>query len=786
MATGINAVNAQLAAMGAKAQGAGNSFRSLDPAAAAMSRLAREAKEAERALKNVASASDHAAKQSDKFGSSASSVAKGGVAAFAIIKAWEMVAANIGKAIEAADEYTRIESRLRQVSGGAAGAAELQKELYTVAQESRQSFFELANTYAQVARSTKELGISQTELLNITKSVSQAVTLSGASTQAAKAAMIQFSQAMASGVLRGEELRSVMEQTPRLALAIANGLGVGIGELRKLGEQGELTAQKVLGAIAKSASDIDREFKSMTPTVADGFTKLANSGQNFVDVLNDATGASKLLYRTLNALSGAMDVTAQGVKTGVQNAKTGVLEAEIARLKTQIGSIGKDDFRLSGLQSQLDAKQVDLYKLRGTGLAGGAEMPVLSNPAAKGASAEYLALTQKMSGVSADFYKNLKILNEEYSRTGNLKQYQEEVQKLIETETQIGKDSIKKPRTVGGGGKTAAAQASEEAKAYQDAMKGLASVNANAQKSTLELSAAQSTLYDLMTSPAWATMPEAWKQTAVAQFESARAAEMQAEKFRDHAKAMEEGRRVMESMRTPEEALASEIVNLNRLLDEGAISWDVYARAVFAAQDKLDGTAKKVEETSNEMDEFAKSAAKNIQSSLADFLFDPFKEGLDGMLKGFGTMLQRMIAEAAAAQIANALFGDMKSGKVGGILGSIFSAVMSEKGNAFDGGEVKKFASGGVFGNGRILTKPTMFALGGTLGVAGEAGPEGALPLKRMSNGKLGVYMSGGGGTTINQTINAGSGTDKAEVKRAAASGARTALGVIGGARRYG
>ena len=360
-------------------------------------------------------------------------------------------------------------------------------------------------------------------------------------------------------------------------------------------------------------------------------------------------------------------------------------------------------------------------------------------------------------------------------------------------------DPVKKPAVTGGGGggrrssgggRSAVAQISEEAKAYQDAMKGLATINANAQKSTLELSAAQSALYDLMQSPGWATMPEAWKQTALAQFDSARAAEMQAEKFKEHAKAMEEGRRIMESMRTPEEALAAEIVNLNRLLDEGAISWDVYARAVFAAQDKLDGTKEKVKETTDEMDEFAKSAAKNIQSSLADFLFDPFDKGLKGMAEAFGKMLQRLIAEAAAAQIAKYLFGDMKGGKVEGVVGPLLSAfstwAMSANGNAFDNGQVQKFASGGVFGNGRILTKPTMFALGGTMGIAGEAGPEGALPLKRMSNGKLGVHMSGGQAMTINQTINAGAGTDKAEVKRAAASGARTALGVMSGARRYG
>jgi len=226
-------------------------------------------------------------------------------------------------------------------------------------------------------------------------------------------------------------------------------------------------------------------------------------------------------------------------------------------------------------------------------------------------------------------------------------------------------------------------------------MKGLASVNANAQKSTLELSAAQSTLYDLMTSPAWATMPEAWKQTAVAQFESAHAAEMQAEKFREHAKAMEEGRKVMESMRTPEELLGAEIIHLNELLDAGAISWDYYARAVFAAQDKLDGTKDKIKETSGELDEFSKAAAKNIQGALADFLFDPFADGLDGMAYKFAQTMQRMAADAIAAEIAKKIFGTGKDGD-NGLVGVAFKAFSAAAG-FHDGGVVGKGGSGASF-----------------------------------------------------------------------------------------
>jgi tape measure domain-containing protein len=793
MSSGINAVNAQLAAMASKAKGAGQNFQSLDPAAASMAKLAREAKEANQAVTQAAKSLEKASDASKNF--SSGTVAKGGVAAIAIAKAWELVAASIGDAIKAADDYSRIESKLRQITGGVAGAVQAQSELYKIAQDTRQPFIELANTYAQVARATAEMGISQEQLMGITKTVSQAVSLSGSSTQAAQAAMVQFSQAMASGTLRGEELNSIMEQTPRLAQAIAQGMGIGIGELRRLGAQGELTADQVLGAIAKSAKRIDDEFKSMTPTVADGFTKMANSAGNFIDVINDATGASKALYSVLSGLSKAMDFTARGVKAGVDNAKTGVLETKIASLTTQINSLGKDDLRVKGLQAQLTSAQADLFKVRGSSLAGGAEMPVLSDAKEKGPSSAYLSLTQKMSGVSQDFYKNLKILNDEYGRTGNLKNYQAEVKKLIETETDIGKDSVKKPRSSGGGSKRGA-EASEDAKIYLAAMKSMADAEKNAEKSTLELSSAQSILYDIMVSPAWNTMPEAWKQTAIAQFESARAAEKTSEAFREQQKAIEEGKRIAESLRTPSESLGSTIADLNRLLDAGAISWDVYTRAVFDAQDKFDGMNKKVEETGDKMNEFAISAARNIQSSMADFLFDPFDKGVKGMAESFGKIIQRMIAEAAAAQIAEKLFGDMKGGKVSsdswvGMAMTAFKAFASANGNAFSGnGHVQAFASGGAFGSGEILNKPTLFrfASGGSFrtGVAGEAGPEGALPLKRMSNGKLGVYADGGKAITINQNIVVGQGADKAEVKRAAASGARTALGVMGGARRYG
>lgn len=841
MSSGINAVNAQLAAMASKAKGAGNTFRSLDPAAASLAKIAKEAKEANQSITQVAASMDKAANASEKFG--AGTIAKGGLAAMAIAKAWEFVAQNIGEAVKMADDYTRIESRLRQVTGGAAGAAEAQAALFKIAQDTNQPFIELANTYAQVARATEDLGLSQGQLLDITKTVSQAISLSGASTQAAQAAMVQFSQAMASGVLRGEELNSIMEQTPRLAQAIAQGMGIGIGELRRLGAQGELTANQVLGAIANSAKRIDTEYQSMTRTVADGFQKLSNSAGNFIDVINDATGASKALYNVLAGLSRAMDFTAKGVKSSVEGAKTGVLEAKVNSLTNQINSLGKDDYRIKGLQAQLASAQADLFKVRGQSLAGGAEAPVLKDDKAKGPSSAYLSLTQKMSGVSQDFYKNLKILNEEYGRTGNLKNYQAEVKKLIETETEIGRESTRKVRGSSGGGSKRGAEASEDAKLYLAAMKSIADAEKNAEKSTLELSAAQGALYDLMASPQWANMPEAWKQTALAQFESARAAELNA-KFLKDVQAQEElnikqRQGMIEQIQAAEKATEMyglteaqiSVVEQARLADAVAMLEQELAmksltgqsddeteslrakigvlKEELALRGKLsdalvskDRKAQEIEDAKNEvkgatgeLDEFTKQAARNMTDAMADFFINPTKDGMQSIAASFGETIQKMIAQAAAAQLGNILFGDLTKGKgMGGLVGQgldwLGGLFASAKGNAFSSAGVHAFASGGAFGNGEILNSPTVFrfASGGSFrtGVAGEAGPEGALPLKRMSNGKLGVYADGGKAMTINQNIVVGQGADKAEVKRAAASGARSALGVMNGARRYG
>lgn len=111
-------------------------------------------------------------------------------------------------------------------------------------------------------------------MARLTETVSKVVTISGASAASAEAALMQFGQAMASGELRGEELNSVMEQTPGLADAIAKGLGITTAELNAMGKAGELAIPKVIEALKKAKDSVDSDFEKRVMTISQAFTNI--------------------------------------------------------------------------------------------------------------------------------------------------------------------------------------------------------------------------------------------------------------------------------------------------------------------------------------------------------------------------------------------------------------------------------------------------------------------------------------------------------------------------------
>ncbi len=162
--------------------------------------------------------------------------------------------------------------------------------------------------------------------------------------------------------------------------------------------------------------------------------------------------------------------------------------------------------------------------------------------------------------------------------------------------------------------------------------------------------------------------------------------------IREQELIFEEGRRVMESMRTPAEQLNVQIERLNFLLDKGAIDWETYARAMFDAQDGFDRAQEASDKAGKQLDDFAKNAAENIQRDLGDTLADAMNGNFKGIGDSFVQMLNRMVAEALAADIARKLFGGDSAGGVSG-KGGLFGSALGAIGQWFGFGGAK--ASGG-------------------------------------------------------------------------------------------
>lgn len=207
------------------------------------------------------------------------------------------------KLIGAADELNTLNARLRLVTNSTEEYNRAQIALFELAQRTRTGLADTVNLYARIAAATKDAGVGQEVLLQVTETVNKAVQLSGASTQAAEAALVQLGQGLASGALRGEELNSVLEQTPALADAIAKGLGKTRGELRQLGQDGKLSAQQVIDALLKQQGAVAAQFEQLPLTVGQSLTLLKNASLQIIGLFDQTGGATSGLAQEIKALA---------------------------------------------------------------------------------------------------------------------------------------------------------------------------------------------------------------------------------------------------------------------------------------------------------------------------------------------------------------------------------------------------------------------------------------------------------------------------------------------------
>ncbi|UJX50608.1 tape measure protein [Acinetobacter baumannii] len=218
----------------------------------------------------------------------------------------------VGAAISKMDTYTGLQNRLKLVTNNQAELNKATEDTFQIAQKTYSAWDSVLQVYQRFSDNAKTLNLTMDDTARLTETVSKAVAISGASAEAADAALVQFGQALASGTLRGEELNSVMEQTPALAKAIAKGMGITVGELRSVAAEGKITSQEIVKALKNVQNDVDALFAKTDITIGQSLTLLNNEITKFVGEAGKGSGAAQVLAGSVQTLASNLDLIADG------------------------------------------------------------------------------------------------------------------------------------------------------------------------------------------------------------------------------------------------------------------------------------------------------------------------------------------------------------------------------------------------------------------------------------------------------------------------------------------
>ncbi|MCT6832556.1 tape measure protein [Acinetobacter baumannii] len=222
----------------------------------------------------------------------------------------------VSAAISKMDTYTGLQNRLKLVTNNQVELNKATEDTFRIAQKTYSAWDSVLQVYQRFSDNAKTLNLTMDDTARLTETVSKAVAISGASASAADAALVQFGQALASGTLRGEELNSVMEQTPALAKAIAQGMGITVGELRSVAAEGKITSQEIVKALRNVEKDVDALFAKTDITIGQSLTLLNNEITKFVGESGKGSGAAQVLAGTIQTLAGNLDVLTSAMMVG--------------------------------------------------------------------------------------------------------------------------------------------------------------------------------------------------------------------------------------------------------------------------------------------------------------------------------------------------------------------------------------------------------------------------------------------------------------------------------------
>ena len=211
---------------------------------------------------------------------------------------------------QTADAMMSLSSRIKLVTKDEAERLRIESTLYAMSNRNRASLEDLGDLYYKTASSAKQFGATQEDVLKLTDIVSKSLIVGGADTNQQKATILQLSQALGSGVLQGDELRSLRENAPRLMQEIAKNMGTTMPGLKEMGAKGELTTERLMQAILASGGAIESEFARMTPTIGQALTVLSNKWSKLILDIQNNTG---VFGKIAGLILDAVDLVGKGI-----------------------------------------------------------------------------------------------------------------------------------------------------------------------------------------------------------------------------------------------------------------------------------------------------------------------------------------------------------------------------------------------------------------------------------------------------------------------------------------
>jgi tape measure domain-containing protein len=561
------------------------------------------------------------------------------------------------------DSYTKFSAQLKISTRNAQEFGQAYENVQRIATASQSDIESIGTVYARLSNATKDLGVTQSQVSDITETLSLSLKANGASSAEAASTLLQLSQAFGKGKLDGDEFRTAMEAAPNVMRALAVSMGVPFGALKDLGAQGEITAEVMIKAFTdpKLLEGLREQAKQLQ-TIKGGYVEITNELGLLVGETNNATGATSLYAKTLGGVAalireirkgGGFDAGLASLIPGGQAFSVFNQAGRRASNNNQSrsGTIGRASPVADSSQSFADlSKGLNLTSIKLQELVKTQEEAVRSLNSGKISYAQYseiIAATGKeMQSLTDKNTKNTRSAKENSSAITDFARQQQEIANILQKARDLNAPELSRFD-----------QLQQEIDAYtklNPAVREYAENMILAAKAREQAEQFQELMVDQI-------------DREIESYNEASDAEAEFEKsIQDYVDSLQRAA-------DPTIELADNIGKLQSALNRGMID-----------QETFDNLSKFIEEndkSANEVTDFWRKAAENMQDAMSDFFFDIMQGNLSDLAGSFKATIDRMVANVLAAKAATKIFGDEfltgKSDKIGGIAGDIFGGIGS-------------------------------------------------------------------------------------------------------------